>query len=687
MGLRRFIKNYLFKKEVLKKLEEEVTSAPEVSIDDLDLDFPVFEKPLVTIIIPFYNNETYTKQCLWSIKNNLPKCSFELILIDDNSKEDVDLSRVSNIKLIKNSVNQGFLLNVNMGIREAKGEYIYLLNNDTIVHENFLDALLEVFDMYADAGAVGSMLLNADGSLQEAGSVFMKDYKISQIARIKPYYPEINYVYRVDYCSGCSLLFKKYNDKGELNLLDESFAPAYFEETDLCFNLRYKQNKQIYYTPFSRVTHFDGASYNSKKEEHQTSKTALFDRNKIIFGEKWKEEISAIQAPTVRSRVYELYNNKSIVFFHDQMPQYDTNSGELRLMEIMASFKDLGYHVSLVTTKTTKDNKYNAYYQKRGICVYYLHKDGNDIRSFMQRNSDSQTLVWLHSIITFNKYYPVINKHFNTLTTIYDMVDIHHLRLERALQYEKDDNHRLRALQRKLRKQEIKAAEQADIVIPISEHEKKYMEEYCKQDKMIVISNIHYQKASISSSPDFDNRHGLLFIGSRHQPNVDAVNFAIDQIMPLVWQDDPNIVLNIVGEVGNFIEDEKKRIDKVVFHGFVPDITSVFLSTKIMIVPLRYGAGIKGKIGQAYEFNLPVISTHIGAEGLEVTDGVDILLADDPQYFADQILRLYQNKHLWKSLQKNSIEVLKPYSKPVLEKQIAKVETLHNLIQLQKHAK
>nr|WP_278009313.1 hypothetical protein [Flavobacterium gyeonganense] len=126
-----------------------------------------------------------------------------------------------------------------------------------------------VFENYKNVGAVGSKLLNANGTLQEAGSVILQNFKIHQVVRKKhPKDSEINYIYQVDYCSGCSLLFKKFKDDGAtLNLLDEIFVPAYFEETDFCFDLKYNQNKYIYYTPFSEVLHYNGISYNGKKNQ------------------------------------------------------------------------------------------------------------------------------------------------------------------------------------------------------------------------------------------------------------------------------------------------------------------------------------------------------------------------------------------------------------------------------------
>jgi len=238
-----------------------------------EINFRNFKDPLVSIIIPFYNQEAITLSCLHSLAKNLcDKYSYEIILIDDNSNEADRINEIKNIYLIRNKENQGFLKNINLGINKSIGEYVYILNNDTVVKENFLTELIYVFENFDNVGAVGSKLINKDGTLQEAGAFFLKNKKIRQVVKNKTIQsPEINYIYETDYCSGASLLFKKNNDKGELNLLDENYLPAYFEETDLCFRLKYIQNKKIYYTPFSEVIHLDGISYKksnkSKKQE------------------------------------------------------------------------------------------------------------------------------------------------------------------------------------------------------------------------------------------------------------------------------------------------------------------------------------------------------------------------------------------------------------------------------------
>ena len=170
----------------LRKDNSKIAVKPLEELNRIPLLFNTSQTPKVSIIIPFYNEEIYTWNCLLFLHKHLTNgIPFEILLIDDNSTENNDFSLIKGISIHRNSENLGFLKNINKGIELAKGEYIYILNNDTEVQENFLKELLYVFENFKNVGAVGSKLLNPNKTLQEAGSLFMKDFDIQQIFRRK----------------------------------------------------------------------------------------------------------------------------------------------------------------------------------------------------------------------------------------------------------------------------------------------------------------------------------------------------------------------------------------------------------------------------------------------------------------------------------------------------------------------
>jgi GT2 family glycosyltransferase len=673
MGLKTILKKYINKYQKISHLENEYKTIDLIPFGDVNrkkITFKSFEDPKVSIIIPLYNEEKYTYNCLDFLSKYLTNnISYEILLIDDNSSESNDFSNVQFINIHKNKENLGFLKNINLGINKAKGEYIYILNNNTEVQKDFLEELFHVFDNFENVGAVGSKLINADLSLQGAGSVFLKDCSIHNIENSKKvYYPDINYIKKVDYCSGCSLLFKKYDDNGNINQFDEQFVPTYFEETDFCFQLNYLQNKHIYYTPFSKVLHFNGVTYNSNKnnDENKIARNAeLFETNLNKFKNKWDLQLNAIKSTTIEDRIQEIYDHKSIVFFCDIIPEHDRDSGSNRLKEIISAFVNLDFHVSIIKENNFIENEYNEYYQRMGVNVFYEFKKHKNYKNFITKQRLNSSIVWFYGPHVFIKYYNSAKKYFPNAKLVYDMVDIHHLRFERAIEFD-SKNKRIKKEAEKSKKIEIKSSNLADYVITISNFENQYMKQFCEDKKLLTISNIHYIKVRKEDLISFNERADLLFIGSIHAPNIDALYFLHNEIMPIVWKKLPNVNVNIIGNVNEKINDIIH--EKFIFHGYVPNIEDFFNSNKLMIAPLRYGAGVKGKVGQSFEYYLPVITTTIGGEGMNLINKQNALIEDSASGFANAIIELYSNEELWLKLHHNSEKSLAPFSKEHLKK-------------------
>lgn len=657
-----------FAQKIKHKLNSGKTKNNDITIDFSEkIVFKPSSKPAVSIIIPFYNQQNFTLNCLKSLEKHLTtKYTYEIILIDDCSPEHVDLDIVEGVKLIRNTTNKGFLKNINKGINEAKGDFIYILNNDTIVKKDFLSELFYVFENFKNVGAVGSKLINADGSLQEAGAVFLKNGKITQIVKNKTVYsPEVNYIYEVDYCSGASLLFKKHQDNGEMNLLDEAFLPAYFEETDFCFRLRHEQNKKIYYTPFSEVIHYDGVSYKSKDNKKSNLKEELFKKNKDVFFHKWDDILKNIQATKTSDRISEL-NQKSIVFYSKYIPKHDKSSGDNRFNEIVKICLEHGCHLTIMVQKADANCEYINFYRKLGVQVYYKNKSGVNFNKFIKKELTNAHVSWFYGPNSFKSHYNTVKKYCKNTYVIYDMIDIHHLRFQRALKLDPTDSYFKKRFP-KYKKIEVSACKKSDLVLAISEKEKQYMQKLLPElNNIDVLSNIHHMKVTKDNIIPFEKRKDLLFIGSKHHPNIDALNYLSNSIMPIVWKSNPEIKVHIVGSVAETITNPTD--ERIILHGFVPDVSTIFSSVKMMVSPLRIGAGVKGKLGQAFEYALPIVTTEIGAEGMFLINGKNALIADTAQQFSQEIIELNQNKELWNKLCKSSSESLKPFGENQLKR-------------------
>lgn len=248
------------------------------------INFANEDCPDVSIIIPVYNQFNLTMQCLESIRLNTKNLKYEIILIDDCSTDETkNLNyHVKNIRIIRNEQNLGFLKNCNKAIKYAKGKYIYLLNNDTYVLPNSIEALVETFKDDTKVGAVGSKLIRPNGKLQEAGSLVNEYGATVAIGNLdNPLSPQYDIEKEVDYCSGASLMTLK-SLWDNLGGFDEQFSPGYYEETDYCKRLKTLGYK-IIYQPKSEIIHFIGQSFNEKASK-------LMEINHQKFYDKWSNK-------------------------------------------------------------------------------------------------------------------------------------------------------------------------------------------------------------------------------------------------------------------------------------------------------------------------------------------------------------------------------------------------------------
>ena len=249
--------------------------------------------PKLSIIIPVYNELKYTLNCLHSLMKECNAFEVEIIVINDKSTDDTKsyLEEVTGVRLVNNETNLGFLKNINKGLKLAKGEFVLLLNNDVVVFDNLLKELFYVFENNKNVGAVGAMAIHPSGMVLEAGCTIFSNGEAYNNGRFStPENPHYNYVRKSDYCSGYCLLLKRLLPNNDLVQLDEAFLPAYYEETDLCMQLKYNHGLDVYYQPFAKLIHFESISYGQEKN---SKKEKLISTNKVKFKNKW---IAALKA-------------------------------------------------------------------------------------------------------------------------------------------------------------------------------------------------------------------------------------------------------------------------------------------------------------------------------------------------------------------------------------------------------
>jgi O-antigen biosynthesis protein len=628
------------------------------------IDLQTSSNPLVSIIVPVFNQSHYTFNCLNSLKS-IQSIRYEVIVVDDASTDDTQkvLRDISGIKIIVNDNNSGFIRSCNRGAAEAQGEFICLLNNDTKVSPNWLKSLLETINNDLSIGAVGSKLIYPDGKLQEAGGIIWKDASGCNFGRLDdPTKPEYNYVREVDYCSGASLLVRSKLFKN-IGGFSEEFLPAYYEDTDLCFTIR-SLGYKVMYQPKSQVIHFEGISSGTDiksgvKKYQQT--------NAIKFEIKWRETLKEYLPQNTKdcygARRYSA--TPTILIIDSYIPLYDKESGSCRIYNIIKIFKQLGYSIIFLPDNGLHQEPYVSDLQKLGVEAIYSTDEMPEMKSHLLERLSIVDIAWVCRPELCDKYFGLLSQN-PKIKIIYDTIDLHFIRLKREKELLGESSHQPISWQ-SFQQQELSLAKLAHKTIVVTNIEKNILSSFGVSN-VSVIPNIHKTYAGLL--PEFHERKDLLFIGGyNHTPNVDAVVWLCEEIMPLIWKQHPEMQLTLLGS-NPPSQVRKLQSSRVLVTGYIPDIEPYFLNHRVFVAPLRYGAGMKGKIGQSLSYGLPVITTSIGAEGFDLTPEVDITIADDSEHFVKSVLTVYDSPDLWSSLSKASLQSVEQYGSNAIESKL-----------------
>jgi O-antigen biosynthesis protein len=329
---------------------------------------------------------------------------------------------------------------------------------------------------------------------------------------------------------------------------------------------------------------------------------------------------------------------------HHPMP--DRSSGDLRFFELLKCLA-IEHDVLFCAYKTAHwlseadANSYREALEESGIAV----QGRNPIAAIKSTPLD---LILFEFYFAAESYLDEARFWQRTARVVIDSVDVHFNRLfarARLTQAENDYT-----LARKMKSRELAAYRKADVVIAVSEEDRRILQLEVEKLPVEVIPNIHAVPPLVEDKTNIGN--SLLFIGNfRHDPNVDAMLYFCKEILPLVRQEVPDVQLTIVG--GSPPEEVRKlTAEKVTVLGFAPNVKPLLESNDISIAPLRYGGGMKGKIGEAMAYGLPVVTTSIGTEGFGLMPGRDVLVGDTPEAFAGAVVNLIRDRALYEKVRR-----------------------------------
>ena len=604
---------------------------------------PAVDAPRVSIVVPAYNQIAFTLACIESVIRSAPAASFEILVGDDKSSDGTQAAAkvdIPNVRWIRHDPNLGFVRNCNETARAARGDIVVFLNNDTLVLPDWLDELVATLDASEAVGLAGSKLVYPDGRLQEAGGIFWQDGSAWNLGRFDdPRRPEFGYAREADYISGASIALRRPVWE-EMGGFDELFVPAYAEDADLAFRLRQAGYRTLF-QPRSQLLHFEGVSSGTDTgsgiKAHQVTNLERFKArwSKTLAGHRPNGEAPHLEKErAVASRA---------LFVDLTTPEPDHDAGSVVAVECMRGLQTAGFKVTFVP----QDNflwtpQFSAPLQRAGIEAVY-HPYYSRFTPFVKARGEEFDLVFLHRYQTAERTLADIRQFAPQAKVVLLNADLHYLREMREAELRGDPAAICEA--ERTRDRELAVMGAVDLVLTHSTVEQEILADALGADKVLLLPLIHDAEPTPAG---FGERRSIGFIGGfAHPPNVDAVDWFLDEVWPRVRAVDERAEFALAGSK---MPDRFRKLhgrDGISVLGFVESLPEYFNRIRLSVVPLRVGAGAKGKVAASLAAGVPCVSTPVGVEGMQLEAGREIAVAETAEALAARILQVFEDEDEW----------------------------------------
>jgi GT2 family glycosyltransferase len=628
------------------------------------LDVSYEGAPALSVVMAVHDRFALTIQALASVRQNFAG-ALQVIIVDNGSTDEtVRLeSYVAGAVIVRLEENIGFLRACNLGLAHVAAPALLYLNNDTELWPGALAAALRRLGSDPDIAAVGAKILRTDGRLQEAGSIIWSEGTTTGYLRdASPVAAEANVVRDVDYASAVFLLCDTARVRA-LGGFDEAYAPAYFEDADLCVRLR-QAGGRIVYDPAVVVTHMEFGSAATSEVS-----MALMRRARRIFKQKHAAFLRAQPAPgddasLIRARRRDA--GPVVLFIEDTIPVRRLGSGFVRANDIVAALSASGaeVHVFPYNGVAVSAAEARAALPERVQCLY--DRDSTMLASFLKERRGIYDLIWLSRTHNLARVAPHLRA--AGMADVPIVLDTEAVVSCREAMQAGPDFDLAAAIET-----EFAGAEMCRAILAVSDAE-------CALLRAAGLPRVAKLGTAIAPAPTqagFAERSGLLFVGAIHRedsPNLDSLRWYAAEIWPALrtLMPDPP-VLTIVGyrapevAIGDLATHPGLR-----WHGPATLLAPHYNAARLFIAPTRFAAGTPYKLYEAAAMGLPIVATAPLAAQLGWADGA-ALTASAPADFAAAIARLYDDAALWAQVRMTALARLGETAPEAFAAQVAAI--------------
>lgn len=600
------------------------------------------EAPDASVVIPVHDGYPLTFIALAALAFAPVHARFEVIVVDDGSSDETAarLAEHDGLTVLRHDEARGFLHAANAGAAAARGRWIVHLNNDTEVTAGWLDALIAAAEAFAGAGIVGPKVIYPDGRLQDAGGLVDHNLEPAMIGRGgNAFDPRYSYAREVDYVSGAALMVEAALWR-EVGGFSEDYAPAYFEDTDLAFKAR-EAGRRVIYAPGAVVVHSEGGSHGVDEAAGVKHQQVL---NAPVFKRRW-----AHRRPPQLPFALALDRNVTarVLFALLDVPRTDIDAGSLAAAEEIRLVQALGAKVTVLPRSMEYLPRYAEESEARGIELAYapFHRSMAD---FLEARGSEFDAIYVTRFQVEEALLPAIRRYAPQAKLLLNLADLQFLREMRTAAASHDAALLDRA--EGVRTRELAAIRAADVVTTYSDVEASVVLSHAGPDVRVV--KVPWVQRVAENPAPFAPREGLAFLANyQHPPNAEAVAWFAAEVMPLLHRRRPELGFVAYGSYGPDVLEEAPG---VAIGGRVQVLQEMFDRHRVFVVPLRSGAGVKGKVFQALGAGIPVVATPVAAEGIALIPGEHALVAENAQEFAEAVLRLHDDEALWTRLSHNA---------------------------------